>query len=435
MENQQDGNERAVRIIEAGQSSSSTFAAAFHRSNQSLQLQNQLATAMQQYVDTYQKGLKRVIAEEEKMEHLTAAKQSSCMPIQLRHAVKVPHLSVRHTATSAELTDRFTAMSLQFQEQLLETALQHTQQSVAALTTDLQAVKTTAVAAITADFNAAVAHSAHKDDPAVQSLLTNALALLDIDLSNVQNKLRHNAAMRKQRQQDAEAKKLEQQQQRQQRQQQAGTSPAAAAAAAGAAAAAAIAAAVAGEPADAAMGDADGEVLPLNQEQHMQQQAAAAAANQPVTLNQVAALVQQGITAALSAVAVSTPPQQPQQRPRPRPQPRPQPRPAAVPQRRHSPARGQQLPRAPRNRSRSASRGRAGNHGPAAPARRRSADRRPVPAPQQPAPHQQQQANPNQQQHRPNGGGGPAGHRNARGNFRRTGNAGNNRPLGRPHSR
>jgi len=44
---------------------------------------------------------------------------------------------------------------------------------------------------------------------------------------------------------------------------------------------------------------ADADVMPLNQEQQMQQQAAATTADQPVMLNRVAMPLQQGMTAAL----------------------------------------------------------------------------------------------------------------------------------------
>lgn len=418
MEQPQHDSARVVRIVEAGQSSSSTFAAMFSRSPLSLQLQDQLATAMQQHVKNYRTTIKRVIAEEQMLEVLTAASQSSCMPIHIRSAAKVPRVHIRHEPTSIHLADRFAALHLEYQEKLLAEAIQHTQQSVAALTADMNNVKPAAVADMTATFDAAIAHSEHKDEPAVRSLLANALTLLDLDLSNVQSQQRQAALQRKQQQDAAAAKKLEQQQQRQQRQQRAGTSSAATAAAAGAAAAAAItaaAAAAAVDPADAAMGDADPDALPLNQEQQMQQQAAATAANQPVTLNQVAVLVQQGITAALAAAAAASPPPLPAQQRAP-------PRRTATPQR----ARPQQQPTAPGNRSRSASRHRAGSHRPAAGTRNRSADRRQAPPAQQPATRQQQPA-----QRHPNGHGGPAGPRNARGNSRRTDTAGNSRRLGR----
>jgi hypothetical protein len=110
------------------------------------------------------------------------------------------------------------------------------------------------------------------------------------------------------------------------------------------------------DPTDAAMGDADPEALPLNQEQHMQEQtASAAAANQPVTLNQVAMLMQQGITAALTAVSALAP-----TRPQPRQQSQhPHRRRAATPSR----ARPQQQSTAPRNSGRSASQHSVGSHG------------------------------------------------------------------------
>lgn len=429
MEQPPQDSARVVRIVEAGQSTASTgFAAMFSRSPLYLQLQDQLTTAMQKRVKIFRIAVKRVIAEEQMLEQLTAASQSGCMPNHIRAAAKVPHIHVRHEPASALLADRYAALKLQYQEQLLEATRQHTQQSVDVLTAYLHTDKTAAVADITAVFDAAVAHSEHKDDPAVRSLLTNALTLLDLDFSNVQSQQRQAAIARKEKREATEAKKLQQQQQRQQRQQHAGNSSAATAAAAGAAAAAAITAAAAAVPdhTDAAMGDADPEALPLNQEQHMQEQTAAAAANQPVTLNQVAMLMQQGITAALTAVTAIAPtrpqpPQQPQRSHRRR---------AATPPR----ARQQQQPTTPRNRGRSASQHRVSSHRQATGARSTSAERQPGRNASQQRPHRQQQSAQRSQHPSPNGHGGPAGHRSARKSSRRTDTAGNSRRLGRPSS-
>jgi hypothetical protein len=399
----------------------------FSRSPLYQQLQDQLTTAMQKHTKIFRNSVKRVIAEEQMLEQLTAALQSGCVPIHIRAAAKVPHIYVRHDTASALLADRYTALKLQYQEQLLEATRHHTQQSVDVLTEYLNTDKTAAVTDITAVFDAAVAHSEHKDDPAVRSVLTNALTLLDLDFSNVHSQQRQAAIARKQKREATEAKKLQQQQQRQQRQQHAGNSSAATAAAAGAAAAAAITAAAAtAHPTDAAMGDVDPEALPLNQEQHMQEQIAADAANQPVTLNQVAMLMQQGITAALTAVGALAP-----TRPQPRQQSqRPHRRRAATPSR----ATPQQQSTAPRNSGRSASQHRVGSHRPAAGARSPSADRQPGRTASQP-PHRQQQSAHRPQHPPPNGHGGPAGHRSARRSSRRTDTAGNSRRLGRPSSR
>ena len=85
MEQQQHDPARVVRIVEAGQSSSSTFAAMFSRSPLALQLQDQLATAMQKHVKDFKVSIKRVIAEETTVAQLTAAAlQSSCMPLHIR---------------------------------------------------------------------------------------------------------------------------------------------------------------------------------------------------------------------------------------------------------------------------------------------------------------------------------------------------------------
>jgi hypothetical protein len=135
-------------------------------------------------------------------------------------------------------------------------------------------------------------------------------------------------------------------------------------------------------------------------------------------------LMQQGITAALTAVTAVAP-----TRPQPRQQSqRSHRRRAATPSR----ARQQQKPTAPCNR---ASQHRVGPHRPAAGARSTSAERQPGRTAAQQPPHRQQQSAQCSQHSPPNGHGGPAGHRSARKSSRRTDTAGNSRRLGRPSSR
>jgi hypothetical protein len=394
-------------------------------------------------VQRFKQSLRKVIAEEDSAERLAALLAASVIPPDIRNRIRPLQQRIRHAAVAAEYKDWLAAKLLQVQQDILAEQASRTKESAEKLAAELVQLKVTAEADLTAAHSAIVTGTAFENDPPVQSLLTNAKSALDMDLAYWQSTMRSNAQMRKVQQQQAEARKQEQRQSGR-------MAAAAAAAAAGAAAAtAAITAATEAAVPDAADADAamaEAAALPLNQEQQ-QEQTAAAAANRTVTLNQVAAIMQQGITAGITAYADAMSRSKP---PRPGPAARQQPRRQRPPQQRnqqqHQPGRAtpqrpainrqQQQPNRdasdrPSNQQQQQQQQqrRQPGHRSRSPNNQRRVRFEDEPRRQQQQPRQQQQ-----QQQRPNAQGGPAGPRTANRNWRRTGNNANNR-VGRQNSR
>jgi hypothetical protein len=311
------------------------------------------------------------------------------------------------------------------------------------LTAEIHTLKTVkAPAALKDAFDSTVAGSAYALDPQLQLVLQHHQKLLDLSITEIENQMREGAELREAQRLSQVERRTQLQQQRQQRQQIAGVTAESLAAAAAAAGAAAAVSAVPITPAPAAADEEmpDTQELPGNQEQQQQEARARAAASAAITPQQVAAAIQNGLTASLTHLLqhglMPRPPSTP-------PQPRPRNRQPAgrqgAPQRQRNGPRQQQQQQQPQQPQPRRGQQQPPRRVPNGPVPRQQAAPRHN-NPQQPQQQQQQQQRPGQQrrqqpqpqQRRPNGA---AGRANGANGYRRTGNGGTNAPQGRQPSR
>lgn len=439
----EDGLDRqTVRLVESRQHLSYATAVA-DLGTFGARLDDRLVEAAEPQAQDFKRELRKLF----KLKASHAALAAELVAGRLPPSLATARLNIRcHTgfadldaATNAAIQSKFS----QFLQEVASLIAEADTTAITRLTAEIDTLKTVkAPAALTEAFNSVVTGSAFAQDPALQLVLQHHKKLLDLSITQIDNQMREGAELREAKRLSQVEARIQLQQKRQQRQQLAGVTAESLAAAAAAAGAAAAMSAVPVTAAPAAVDEEmhDTQPLPLNQEQQQEQAAAHAAANASMTPQQVAAAIQNGLTASITHLLqhglMPRPPATPAQ---PRPRNR-QPAGRQTPQQqRNRPRQQQQQPQQAQPRRGQQQPPRRVPNGPVprqqAAARHNNNSQQPQQQQQQ-RPGQQRRQQPQQQpQPQPRHPNGAAGRANANGGYRRTGNGGNNAPQGRQPSR